>query len=79
MSEIAQVLAQIGRSTQARQIWRDTFTTARLVGREHIFNTLQNSAPVLATLDQGETLWQVYEAVMKVEGWWGSGRMKDEG
>ena len=34
--------------------------------------------PTLAALDQGETLWQVYEAVLEVEGWWGR-RMKVEG
>jgi hypothetical protein len=78
LNKIAQALAQAGHPIRARQVLLDTFTIARLTGRTSVFEMLQYNAPTLAILDQGETLWQVYEAVMEVEGWWGSGRMRDE-
>ncbi|MCL4301570.1 MAG: hypothetical protein KJ077_38070 [Anaerolineae bacterium] len=79
LSGVAQALAQAGGSMPVQQIWRDVFATARLAGRKRIFETLQDSTMALVALDQGETLWQVYQAVMEVEGWWGTERMKAEG
>jgi hypothetical protein len=29
-----------------------------------------SSAASLAKLDEGKTLWQVFEAMMEVDGWW---------
>jgi tetratricopeptide (TPR) repeat protein len=77
--EAIQLLVQMGQPKQVRQVLRDAFTIVRLAGRERVFETLKYSASALAALDQGETLWRVYEAVMEVEGWWGTERMKAEG
>ncbi|MBE7468959.1 MAG: hypothetical protein DPW09_03360 [Anaerolineae bacterium] len=77
LRDITQALAQAGRTTEAYPIWRDFFISTFL-SRKRAFTILQHSAPALAALDQGETLWQVYQAVMEVEGWW-SERRKDEG
>lgn len=75
---VAFMLTTTGQPDQAQSFLRNSFNMARLVGREFVFDMLGTGAQDLAALDQGETLWQVYQAVMEVEGWW-SGRMKDEG
>lgn len=79
LGEIAHALAWKGQLAQVQQILCMAFITARLSGRSNAFETLQRSTMALAALDQGETLWRVYEAVMEVEGWWGVERMKAEG
>jgi len=63
---MAQPMAQAGQG-----LLGDAFTTARLAGRESVFNTLEHGATALAALDRGQTLWRIYEAVMEVESWWG--------
>jgi hypothetical protein len=53
---------------------RLALTTARLDGRENVLGVLELDGQVdlLAALDQSETLWEVYEAIQEVDGWWGS-------
>jgi len=35
-----------------------------------LFNILGNDAPLIASIDQGQTLWKIYEAIMEIESWW---------
>lgn len=73
MNEVARVMGCVGQLNQAWYILRRLFTKARLLDRKSVLDVLEHGAMALATLDQGETLWQVYEAIMEVEGWWGKG------
>jgi hypothetical protein len=54
----------------ARALLWEAFTTARMAGRDSVFESLQLGAPLLASLDGGETLWPVYRGVIEVETWW---------
>jgi hypothetical protein len=71
LSGVAQAMAQIGQHETARQHLRTAFTIARLARRASVFTVLGDAAPILAAVDQGQTLWRVYQAVQEVDGWWG--------
>ena len=43
---------------------------ASFADRSAVYVALSKIANVLARLDDGETLWQVYQAIQEVEGWW---------
>ena len=51
---------------------RTTLIGERPIRRESLFLLLGGLASNLAALDQGETLWQIYQAIMEVESWWNS-------
>jgi hypothetical protein len=72
LSKVVQALTQTGQSERTWQILPIVFATARLARRETVFEVLQNVATTLAVINQGQTLWRVYQAVMGVEGWWSS-------
>jgi hypothetical protein len=67
---VAQALAQMGEHAWAMQLLRTAFAAARHAGRESVFKVLAEGASTLAAIDQGETLWLVYEAMCDVDRWW---------
>jgi tetratricopeptide (TPR) repeat protein len=71
LSGMNQLLIKTGQEEFVRRALRSAFTLIPLVGRKGVLRVLQKSAMALAGLDQGQTLWQVYQAVMEVESWWG--------
>jgi tetratricopeptide (TPR) repeat protein len=46
------------------------FDTARRTSRGRVFEVLEQGADLLASLDRGQTLWEVYQAAMEAESWW---------
>lgn len=70
LSGVAQVLFQAGEPEKALRIFRRAFTTARLAGRQGVFEVLESGAATLATIDRGESLWRIRESVQEVNGWW---------
>lgn len=70
LNTLTQVILHAGQPVKAQQIWCDNFIMARLSGRDEVFVTLSHSAAILAAFDLGETLWQVYEAIVETEEWW---------
>jgi len=68
--KLTQTLDRLEQHERALQILCDHFITARLGGRASVLYILEEGAAVLADIDQGQTLWQVYEALMKVWSWW---------
>jgi hypothetical protein len=38
--------------------------------RSALFFILQINAPFIASIDQGQTLWKIYESIVEVESWW---------
>ena len=65
---------QAARLLQADQAsltdWRDRFNEAFRLGRGKVFDVLREGAPLLASIDQGRTLWSIYGAICEVETWW---------
>jgi hypothetical protein len=43
---------------------------ARETGRSKVLSVLGDGASELVTVDNGETLWGVYQATLEVDGWW---------
>ena len=70
LSGVARTLYQLDEGQRALRVLRDAFDHARLAGRDCVFEVLERAAFVLAAIDKGRTLWQVYEAVIEVESWW---------
>ena len=38
--------------------------------RRSLFSILADGAPIIANIDQGQTLWKIYQAIMEIESWW---------
>jgi hypothetical protein len=70
------ILDWAGLHEQALSKWREQFANAISSGaREsyvHYTPLLEVGAPIIAKIDEGQTLWNVYRAVMEVEGSWGT-------
>jgi tetratricopeptide (TPR) repeat protein len=70
LRDMAQALDQEGNVAEALRVWQIALQEARWVGCGQVFQVLGSGASLLARLDEGQTLWAVYEAVMEIEGWW---------
>jgi hypothetical protein len=79
LGEIIGMLGQIGEYLQAQRVLQSALALAclkrndhgaREVERSSIYGILGDGATVLAAIDRGETLWQIYSAIRKVESWW---------
>ncbi|MCI0563862.1 MAG: hypothetical protein MN733_35765 [Nitrososphaera sp.] len=66
----ADALSRLAGDNQALDITIDAIQTARFAGRREVFNALAQGAVALAAKDGGQTLWEVYGAILKVEAWW---------
>jgi hypothetical protein len=67
-----QFLASLGQQERALSELKCVFSEAISSGRESVFTALRDGATVLARIDRGHTLGQVYQAVIEVESWWSS-------
>ena len=70
VSVAAQALAQIEQRERALQVLQTAFTTSQQASRYYVFRVLEESTAALAALDQGETLWNLYQVVREIDGWW---------
>ncbi|MCZ7569918.1 MAG: hypothetical protein M5U01_15225 [Ardenticatenaceae bacterium] len=73
LSQIAGALIQVGATVQGWEVWRTAVVTAQPAGSRRLFEVLRRTSTCLATIDGGETLWQMLEAVQDVAGWWTPG------
>ena len=71
LSEISTILARSGKQKESLEVFASTFTANRHATRENVFGLIGSHSFFLADLDQGQTLWQIYQAVQDTEGWWG--------
>ena len=60
----------IRREGEALQMLEDALEAARITGRESVFAALGQGSVAMAAIDEGQTLWRIYDAVVKIEGWW---------
>jgi tetratricopeptide (TPR) repeat protein len=70
LSRASRTLAAAGRIEQALIVWREALQWAREAGRTPVYTVLENGGNMLASLNQGETGWRAFKAVMAVESWW---------
>ena len=70
LSGVANVFAQDGQQERALATLRQALATARLAGRQSVFEVLESGAAMLARIDRGKSLWRIWEAVLEVDSWW---------
>jgi tetratricopeptide (TPR) repeat protein len=71
VNTVVQALAQVGEYQAALAVARSIREDlAKAQIRQSAFNTLGTGALLLAPRDHGAILWNIYEAVMEIEGWW---------
>ena len=66
----AYILAELGQPEQALSVLGDKFTVAQNYGPQEVLNTLENQASFIASIDNGQTLWEIYSAIAEVDSWW---------
>jgi hypothetical protein len=71
-----QTFTAIGQHARALELWHLALAFAREAGRDRFAATLGAGAGAIATIDRGQTLRTVLEAVNEVEGWWGAFLMR---
>jgi hypothetical protein len=68
---VAQAYVGAGQLEKGLALWKtnlvSTYTT---IGAPRLARALQTGAPILASIDKGETLWQTYQALVEVAEWW---------
>ena len=69
---VIRTYAAIGEHSVALEYWHKDLPDACAGGRARLFDLLGAGAGALASEAQGRTLWNIYEAVTEVEGWWNS-------
>jgi hypothetical protein len=73
-SEAAQTLALAGRPEAAATLLHTALKMAYLHGREAVLHVLTAGVLALASVDQGTSLWQGYQALVDVDSWWSQGK-----
>lgn len=66
----AKALGGVGEGGQSVLALVNALLSARAAGRLDLFRTLQEIAPLLASIDECHTLWEIHESLLEVDGWW---------
>ena len=74
LAELAYGLGEAGTKGNALQALSSALNSAKSSGLDGMFRILERGITVLKAIDQGKTLWRVYEIMMEVESWWGQGQ-----
>jgi len=72
LSRTARAFQGLQEQKRSLQLLRQAIAAARSADRAGLFTVLTHSAAVIGVIDNGATLWSVYNAVKQVEGWWGA-------
>jgi hypothetical protein len=70
LGAVATVLWEMEDRTGALRVFRLALQTGHTLGRPTVFKALQAQARHIASLHDGNTLWQIYQAVQEVDSWW---------
>jgi tetratricopeptide (TPR) repeat protein len=71
LGETIRALTEKGCFDQAMQQFRKALAIAR-AGRGSVFAALECGAATLSSIDQGKSLWRVYEIIEEIDSWWGA-------
>ncbi len=69
LAEVARAFADSGELELALKAWQTACLTARDEGLETVFRLLGQGASILARIDQGKTLWNVYQRTVEISQW----------
>jgi hypothetical protein len=78
LSAVVHAMAQAGEYLKGLQVLRNAVWSSRLFSREEMFRVLEVAAESLAAIDKGTTLWQIYETIQEVDGWWSAKSIETE-
>jgi hypothetical protein len=70
LSYVAKVLTEGSEPEKGKPLLQAALSSARFSGQQTVLETLPVGASAIAAIDQGQTLWQVYQALLEVERWW---------
>jgi tetratricopeptide (TPR) repeat protein len=70
VNSVAEALTVAGQHEYVIGAYGPEFRLASTMGRERVFEMLRDAARLIAAIDQGRTLWDLYNTVMAVESWW---------
>jgi hypothetical protein len=70
LSDMAQALQSMGQQEQALAALHEALTIARITGRGIVIDLVQRGITTLSDIDQGKTLWRIYEVLQEIDGWW---------
>ncbi|WP_327207986.1 hypothetical protein [Rhizobium johnstonii] len=70
LGDLALILKQSGRLSDSLDAWRDACLAANREDRATVLILLQRMTPVVAELDEGKTLFQLFRTAQDVAGWW---------
>ncbi|MBV7338549.1 hypothetical protein KFU94_62080 [Chloroflexi bacterium TSY] len=66
----AQLLAAVGNKSESLSTLLTAIADSREWSRNSLFRVLEYGSEILADIDQGVTLWDIYEAIRNVDSWW---------
>jgi tetratricopeptide (TPR) repeat protein len=67
---LLQVLYKIGQHERAISLWKTELINAQFADEGILSLKLEEGVPIIAAIDQGQTLWKIYEAIVEIESWW---------
>ena len=68
--QIVVAYARLGLLGPASSLWQELLAASQSSGRLEVFDAVRYGAPLLARLDNGQTLWRAYQSMRDVESWW---------
>jgi tetratricopeptide (TPR) repeat protein len=66
----ARALGVVGLGERAALALVEAVLSARFTDRSNLFRTLQESVLLLASIDECQTLWEIHQSLVEVDGWW---------
>jgi tetratricopeptide (TPR) repeat protein len=69
LSKVASTMELLGQHDTAITLSCTALLTARFSSREKVFEVLQQITPILASIDEGTTLWEVFEVIRECNEW----------
>ncbi|MCK5292782.1 MAG: hypothetical protein KAR39_12305 [Thermoplasmata archaeon] len=70
LADVSQALVQAERQQQGLEVARLAMKTARFAGLGTLLDVLRVVATAIATVENGRTLWEAFESMSEIEGWW---------
>jgi tetratricopeptide (TPR) repeat protein len=67
---IAESMAEAGRREIALSTWKTAINLAKDLGQKEVLKTLGRGAMIIASIDGGQILWDIYKSVLEIESWW---------
>jgi tetratricopeptide (TPR) repeat protein len=69
-NDLMQALVQLGQEERVASILHDALTLARSISRSSVFKVLESAGIALNCIDQGDTLWRIFQDIRETDAWW---------